>query len=639
MANGQLHALIHCLRRLAGPHQAGGLSDVQLLERFVGDGDEAAFEVLVWRHGPMVLNVCRRLLHHTQDAEDAFQATFLTFVRKAVSIRKGETVAGWLYRVAYRVALRAKARSARQNQLEQQVIPAPAAEPVDELIWRDLRLVLDKAIDRLPEKYRTVIVLCYLEGKTHQEAARQLGCPEGTVVSRLARARERLRTQLARRGLALTVGGWGSVLADKSLAAALPGPLVESTIKLGLLGAAGGGTASGVVSAPVASLTEGVVRAMFLTKLIVVATVVLVGCLIGIGLAGLGDQSLAAQQAERPTANASDRPLAEPDGGFLRWKFEKGKPFYQEITTETDQQMKVMGKDVVQHQKQTFYFRWTPKEQYRDDDWVMTQRVEGVKIDIDIGGNRLRYDSTGEGAKADGPLAEFYKALVGSEFELTVPAQAQGLRVKGIDRFLRKLETTTRAAVPAECFTDFNQMLGIWFAALPHQPVQVGDTWTRRNRFSIGPIQGFDAAYCYTYAGKEGSLDKIMVACTLGYQLKEPGKNGEFPFQVKKADLTTGKGTGVILYDRVKGRIVRSEMTLTLQGQLTVAQGLGEFQTEFKQMQKMQVRTTDTDPLKGGDPKGDAALEIQRLKQENERLKRQIQAIEQALRKEPAAKK
>jgi cobalt-zinc-cadmium efflux system membrane fusion protein len=175
-------------------------TDAELLERWVAAGEQAAFEALLQRHGPMVLGLCRRVLRHEQDAEDAFQATFLALARKAGSIGRGEALAGWLYRVAQRIALRGRCRqherAARHTTGVEQV--ADDAGPVDP----DLRRVLDEEIARLPPLYRDPVVLCYLEGRTQEEAARLLGCPSGTLAWRLAQARARLRARLGRRGLA-----------------------------------------------------------------------------------------------------------------------------------------------------------------------------------------------------------------------------------------------------------------------------------------------------------------------------------------------------------------------------------------------------------------------------------------------------
>jgi RNA polymerase sigma factor (sigma-70 family) len=255
MTNPDRSPVTRYLRRMLGPPRGGGLTDSQLVERFVAQRDQAAFEVLVWRHGPKVLGVCRRVLRHEQDAEDAFQATFLVLVRKAGSIGKRQAVASWLYRVAYRVALRARAVAGKRAARETPVADVPAAEVADPA-WGDLRPVLDEEVNRLPEKYRAPFILCYLDGKTNEQAARELGCPKGTVLSRLAWARARLRVRLTRRGLGLSAGLTGAALAPEAAAAVVPATLVDSTLKAVLPVA--GGQAAGVVSGSVAALTQGV---------------------------------------------------------------------------------------------------------------------------------------------------------------------------------------------------------------------------------------------------------------------------------------------------------------------------------------------------------------------------------------------
>jgi RNA polymerase sigma factor (sigma-70 family) len=177
------------------------VTDAELLERFLRDRDEAAFELLMWRHTPVVMGVCRRVLRHRQDAEDAFQATFLILARKGHSIGRRESLTGWLYTVAYRVALRARAarRAGPERSLEVPPTDEAQSDPADHLAGQELRRLLDAELSRLPEKYRTAFILCHLEGKTCAEAAQQLGCPRGTIQSRTGRAREHLRARLARR--------------------------------------------------------------------------------------------------------------------------------------------------------------------------------------------------------------------------------------------------------------------------------------------------------------------------------------------------------------------------------------------------------------------------------------------------------
>jgi RNA polymerase sigma factor (sigma-70 family) len=279
MAGSRWNALLQQLRGFVRPPD-GGLTDAQLLARWLASRDEAAFELLVWRHGPTVLGVCRRLLRRSQDIEDAFQATFLVLLRKAGTIGKGNAVAGWLYQVAYRVALQARQRTSRQALLDDRdvLIPAPmTADPTD---WHDVRPVLDDEVSRLPVRYRTVFVLCCLQGKTNEEAAREIGVPTGTVLSRLARARARLRARLTRRGVTLTAGLLATGATGEA-PAAVPASLIVSTMKAALLGAAEEAAAAGVITAQAAALTKGALHAMWLSKVQATAALVLSVALIG----------------------------------------------------------------------------------------------------------------------------------------------------------------------------------------------------------------------------------------------------------------------------------------------------------------------------------------------------------------------
>jgi RNA polymerase sigma factor (sigma-70 family) len=211
---GTLTHLLCRLRGLAEMHAGRDLTDGQLLGRFRARGEEAAFALLLQRHGPMVLGVCRRLLRQEQDAEDAFQATFLVLARKAASIRVWGSLASWLYGVARRIALRARGQTAARLARERKATTRPGTDPGDEIGRRELRALLDEEVSRLPEKYRAAVVLCDLQGKTHEEAASLLGWPKSTVTSRLARARELLRQRLEGCGLAVGVALLSAALAE-----------------------------------------------------------------------------------------------------------------------------------------------------------------------------------------------------------------------------------------------------------------------------------------------------------------------------------------------------------------------------------------------------------------------------------------
>ncbi len=287
------------LRRVLTHSEPG--SDSQLLQRFLDLRDESAFELLVWRHGPMVQGVCRRLLRDDHDAEDAFQAAFLLLARKAASIGRGECLGGWLYKVAYRVALRARDGALRRARHERPVpeVPAVADPHATDVLRDEWQPVLDEELSRLAEKHRAPVVLCYLEGLTNEQAAQRLGCPVGTVKTRLAHARRLLAARLARRGLALAAG--------LPPAPAPPAALVGMTVRAAALTAAGKVAVLGAVSAPVAALMEGGLRAMMVTKLKAWAAVLTVG----LAVAGAGTASLQVLAAE-PGGVRGDEPLARP---------------------------------------------------------------------------------------------------------------------------------------------------------------------------------------------------------------------------------------------------------------------------------------------------------------------------------------
>ena len=204
------------------------MTDGELLERFVDGGDESAFESLVRRHGPMVLGLCRRALRDAHEAEDAFQATFLVLVRNARTIRKRESLASWLYGVARRVARRAQTGAKHRSMVLHGEAMVSTGPDSDDDRFEVLPIVHDE-VERLPEKYRAPIVLCYFEGQSHEEAARHLDWPVGTVKGRLSRARGILQSRLVRRGLALSLG-LVAFLEDEA-SAAVPEPLVEATVQ------------------------------------------------------------------------------------------------------------------------------------------------------------------------------------------------------------------------------------------------------------------------------------------------------------------------------------------------------------------------------------------------------------------------
>jgi RNA polymerase sigma factor (sigma-70 family) len=318
MTTVAVNRVLQQVRRMALAGEQAS-SDESLLERFVARGDEAAFEALVRRHGPMVLGVCRRVLHHRHDAEDAFQATFLVLARKAGAIRQRHLLGNWLYGVAYRTALEARTIAARRRRKERAMARPEAISPED---LGELRCLLDQELSRLPDRYRTAVLLCDLEGVPRKEAALRLGWPEGTLSCRLARGRQALARRLARRGLDLSAGALAVGLEQAAGPACLPAALVESTVAAAQTSA---GASVGLFSATGAVLTEGVLSAMLRTRW-TIAAVVLVAVTVLVPAGLLGHRVL----ADRPaTRDAREKP-----GGKARAKTTEVQGVVKEVDAD-----------------------------------------------------------------------------------------------------------------------------------------------------------------------------------------------------------------------------------------------------------------------------------------------------------------
>jgi RNA polymerase sigma factor (sigma-70 family) len=323
MATSPMSEVIQHLHRTALLQDGAGLTDGQLLEDYLSRRDEAALAALVRRHGPMVWGVCRRVLHNHHDAEDAFQATFLVFVRKAASIAARELLANWLYGVAHQTARKARATAAKRQVRERQVTEMPEPAVAEQDLWQDLQPLLDEALSRLPDKYRSVLVLCDLEGKTRKEAARQLGVPEGTVAGWLARARALLAKRLARHGLAVTGGALAAVLSPNAASAGVPASVMSSTIEAASLFAAGQAAATGAVSVKVAALTEGVLKTMRMTKLKIAMAILFVASTVALTcgvLAGQHQPGLADDGKAKPQIKPAEPPKEDKDTLQGTWR-------------------------------------------------------------------------------------------------------------------------------------------------------------------------------------------------------------------------------------------------------------------------------------------------------------------------------
>jgi RNA polymerase sigma factor (sigma-70 family) len=282
MAACSLSRVVQHLRRVVLLRDGGGLTDGELLDRFLTSRDEAAFAALVRRHGPMVMGVCRRVLGNSHDAEDAFQSTFVVLVRRAAAVVPRDLVGNWLHGVAYRTSLEARATRARRQSKENRVAPRDETPNVlDELVRREQLQLLDEELTRLPERYRVPVVLCDLGGKTHQEAARLLDCPEATLSTRLRRARQLLARRLANRGVVGAGAMLTALLSDGAAQAGVPAPLVAATIHAATAVTADHARSLLAVARHIETLTKGGWRTMSLhcckTLIVIVALVCLVG--------------------------------------------------------------------------------------------------------------------------------------------------------------------------------------------------------------------------------------------------------------------------------------------------------------------------------------------------------------------------
>jgi RNA polymerase sigma factor (sigma-70 family) len=312
MANGQLGALLRQIRRLV-PRDAGtSLGDGQLLERFVSRQDQAAFTQLLARHGGQVWGVCRRVLGNEHDAEDAFQATFLALALKAPSLTRLPTLAGWLHGAAYRSGLQLRRTAARRRAREHQAMTMAPRKAQGEVASWELQAALDEEVQRLPDKYRAPFVLCCLEGKRRDEAARQLGCKEGTLSSRLAKARKRLRGRLGRRGL--TLAGLLGAAAPPAARATVPAALATQTAQAALRVVAGQAALAGFVSTDVAIAVREASQAVVLGKLKAALAVLL-------AFGALGGAALLTQRR----AGVPHPPEAEPVAGSA-WEVRHADP-------------------------------------------------------------------------------------------------------------------------------------------------------------------------------------------------------------------------------------------------------------------------------------------------------------------------
>ena len=297
-------------------------------------------------------------------------------------------------------------------------------------------------------------------------------------------------------------------------------------------------------------------------------------------------------------------PAASGDKVELKWKFEKDKPFYQEMTTKTQQDMQVMGMPVKQSQDQTFYFSWQFKEEDKDKNTVVAQQIVGVKLTINVAGNPITFDSTIPPGQ-NTALSEFFRALVGSEFRLTLAKDNKVIDIKGRDEFLKKLTAANQQmeALLKSILTEeaLKQMADPSFGVTPPGPKAKGETWEKESSLNLGPIGSYKCKYVYKYEGqdeKNKDLAKISKETVLTYQ-PPPAETGvQLPFRIKEANLKSKNGKGTVYFDIKKGRVEKSEDKIELDGKLTIEIAGMTTDVTLTQTQETNITTSDTPQVK-----------------------------------------
>jgi len=291
-------------------------------------------------------------------------------------------------------------------------------------------------------------------------------------------------------------------------------------------------------------------------------------------------------------------------GGAWEYKAFAGKnPFYQTLTTETTQTMKVMGQEVKQEQKQTFYIQWTPQEP-KGDNYVVSQKIVGVKMSIDIGGNKIAYDSTEQNAPQN-PMTDFFKALTQAELKLTINKNTMEVTdIEGADGLIEKLGGTNTQLMPllkSILSKDaLKQMAEPTWGAVPTKEVKQGSSWTKDVRLDLGGIGIYKTKYTYTLENEDAKQAKIKIDAALTYEA--PNDKKGLPFAIKSAKLSSNEGTGTATFDKDKGRIEKSDIKMKLEGELDIEISNQTTKVQLTQDQSSRVETSDADPVKTATP-------------------------------------
>jgi RNA polymerase sigma factor (sigma-70 family) len=494
--------LLEHIRKLVLAERAVGFTDQDLLHRFVYGREEVAFAALLERHGPMVQGVCRRVLGHAQDAEDAFQATFLVLARKAGSIRCGGSAAAWLHGVARRMAWKVRTEAARRHAREGRAEGGRAvADPLQEITLREAHELLDEQLAQLPEGLRLPLVLCYLEGATQDQAARQLGWSLRTLKRRLGQGRELLRARLARCGLALPAALATTLLAQGTTSAALH----EATLRAAV-GAAGG---AGAVSARVAALAGG----LFAAPAARVKTTIAVVLALGIVTAGAGLAARRAEAPPEPTKTAADAGRPGPAGQTQRTDCQ-GDPLPEEAVSR-------LGTTRLRHGSYIRSLRFTP-----DGKALAAVGQDGVRLwDVATGKQRRVFAQWPPG----GPISRVRQSCLAPDGTRLVTLDESGAQLWGVATG-KKLRSFGSGQLYHPCFSPDGKVLATQAGDRLNRVV-LWDAATGRQLRSW--VAGEDPFACLAFA--EGG--KVVI--TAGSGIRTVAPNPEY--SIRLWDMDTGK--------------------------------------------------------------------------------------------------
>jgi len=454
--DGRTHTVLRGLKVLNDVGAIGSLSDGQLLEHFVARCEEAVFELLVRRHGPMVWGVCRRILRDHHDAEEAFQATFLVLARRAAAVEPRDRVGNWLYGVAYQTARKARATRTKRRGWEGQVTDLPEPEAIRDGGWDDLLPHLDRELGRLPPKYRAPIILCDLEELTHKQAAEQLGLPVGTVSGRLSRARAMLARRLSRTGVSLTGGSVAVLLAQDAASAGIPAWLIESTVRPASLIAAGRGAMVEVVSAEVAALTREVMKSMMLFKLKTVSAFLLVGFALVAGGTGLSfrARAAAAPNPHPQVATSQDRRSEAPKPKTVELKLALATAEDNQVDTKAAYPFKIDPESVYEFPELKVEYR-NLRLEAGPISVIPMSTERGITGAMLIGNGTYRY-TPGPGKTIEGHFRSAMLRFNPAEKDAILPL-AKGKRVK--DQGLSEMSRHLLQVVVRHCWHSSQQVL------------------------------------------------------------------------------------------------------------------------------------------------------------------------------------